>query len=41
MLTAAKRIATNLGAELYSAPDVLWTEEHEQKALEKFGVSGD
>ena len=41
MLTAAKRIATSLGAELYSAPDVLWTEEYEQKALEKLGVSGD
>ena len=39
MLTAAKRIATSLGAELYSAPDVLWTEEYEQKALEKLGAS--
>lgn len=40
MLTAAKRIATSLGAELYSAPDVLWTEEYEQTTLEKLGVSG-
>jgi cell division protein ZipA len=39
MLTAAKCIATGLDAELYSAPEVLWTEEHEQKVTEKLGVS--
>jgi FtsZ-interacting cell division protein ZipA len=39
MLNTAKRIATSLEAALYSAPEVLWTEEHEQKITEKLGLS--
>lgn len=39
LLTAAKRIATSLDAELYSAPGIRWTEEHEQKVLEKLEAS--
>lgn len=39
MLISAKRIAASLDADLYSAPEVLWTEEHEQKVIEKLGIS--
>jgi FtsZ-interacting cell division protein ZipA len=41
MLTAAKRVAASLEAVLYSAPEVLWTEEHEQTIATKLGISSD
>jgi FtsZ-interacting cell division protein ZipA len=39
MLNTAKRIAASLDAVLYSAPEVPWTEEHEQKLIEELGES--
>lgn len=41
MLAAAKRVAASLEAVLYSAPEVLWTEEHEQAIVTKLGISSD
>ena len=41
MLAAAKRVAASLEAGLYSAPEVLWTEEYEQAIVTKLGFSSD